>query len=636
MKRNLRFLRLVVLFLIPLLAAPAQAAALRQGNGAVTVFDSAGQPLTALTDGDALALEVSLPAPVPAALEVTFRLAGSAASLAGCSIPAGKQTCRSATFPALGWYWNEAGNAQPAVSVQAYAGADLLGASASLAIRPRPVVLVHGFISSYETFHAYLGPQGFLAQVGLQGFAVGDGQIPGVLNTGNASDPAARTNSVAQNAEVLRQYIQGVKDQTGAQMVDLVVHSMGGMISRYYIDRVMAERDVAQLIMFGSPMGGSDCTVLTAALGFALPGSLEIRQAYMQGVFNRQITHRKGIAFYDLAGTAILEPFKAPCTAVPSDLVVARDSVTAIPLEHHEFPALHSDLHALQETFDGYALPLLKKPAGSFQDVPDPQPPAGQSAPLQFTRVYTGQVPAGGAQDLKIQIDQDVAVASFALYDPTRSLGIKVLGASGNEIELSTEKNGFIQVDDPSTLVYLGYGFQNPKPGPWQVTLLATPDTPSSGAQYAISVYFIGGAELKAQTSTLVPAPGETVTISASLDLGSQPLEITQAQALVRQPDGVVQTVDFQPGQTISAGWQASLPGPHGIDLLVTGRAPDGSPVERTAFLALEVQPGEADVRANRLLVGGMAAGAFCLLTLVLAGVGLAFWMSRRKSRARR
>jgi hypothetical protein len=387
--------------------------------------------------------------------------------------------------------------------------------------------------------------------------------------------------------------------------------------------------------MFGSPMGGSDCSALVASLGFALPASLEIRQAYMQGVFNQQITHRRGIAFNDLAGTAILEPFKAPCTAVPSDLVVARDSVTAITLEHQEYPAMHSDLNHLPEIFDSYALPLLKKPAGSFQDAADPQPPAGQSVPLQFTRVYTGHVPAGGSQELAIQIDKDLAVASFALYDSTRSLDIKVVGASGNEIQLTPEKNGFIKVDDPSTLVYLGYGFENPKPGPWKITLLATPQTPSGGAEYAISVYFIGGAALQAQTSTLVPAVGERVTISASLDLGGQPLEITRAQALVRQPDGTIQTVDFTPGQAVSAEWQAEVPGSHGIDLVVTGKAPDGSPVERTAFLSVEVQPGAQQVNEKRLFALMLTAGS-CLLLLGLVVIAvLAFWL-RRRSRAAR
>src|SRR5512141_1266197 len=157
-------------------------------------------------------------------------------------------------------------------------------------------------------------------------------------------------------------------------MVDLVVHSMGGMISRYYIDRLMQDRDVAQLIMLGSPMGGTDCSVLPASLGFFLPASLEIRQSYMLGVFNRQITHRHGVEFYDLAGTAIDQAFKSPCAAVPNDLAVPLVSVNAIPLQSSKLGVLHTELTNSPLVFQSFVQPLLQKPAGSFTIAADPPP----------------------------------------------------------------------------------------------------------------------------------------------------------------------------------------------------------------------------------------------------------------------
>jgi hypothetical protein len=50
--------------------------------------------------------------------------------------------------------------------------------SEAIYVKPRPVVMVHGFISNAETWTAYLGNNGFLASIGLQGFAAGDGQVP--------------------------------------------------------------------------------------------------------------------------------------------------------------------------------------------------------------------------------------------------------------------------------------------------------------------------------------------------------------------------------------------------------------------------------------------------------------------------
>ena len=515
-------------------------------------------------------------------------------------------------------------------TVHATAEADeTLGVSQAVQVGPRPVVLVHGFISSWETWNRYLGPDGYLASLGLQGFAVGDGQVPGVMNTGVITNPPGRTNSIAQNAEILGQYIAAVKEQTGAEMVDLIVHSMGGMISRYYIDRVMQERDVAQLIMLGSPMGGSDCSVLPAALGFFLPASIEIRESYMRGVFNQQITHRKGIEFYDLGGTAIDESFKSPCTDVPNDTVVSLDSINAIVLQSSQLEAIHSDLTLSDSAFADFVKPLLQKPAGSFVSPPDPAPVSGSGSLLDFTRVYTGRVEAGSSTDLTINIEPGVMVASFALYDASRSVTTIVRGASGNIIELDPQANGFIRIDDPSSLFYLGYGFQNPRPGPWRITIQATESTPPTGTDFAISVYFVGGARLNASSATLIPQIDDDLEFTANVTLNGQALEITQAQAVIRQPDGGIETLEFPAGQNVSMTWTSREPGTHAVDIMVTARAPDGSLIERTDFLAIEVQPnpGRTRIAFNLVLV-------IAFVLLFVTGFFLAvFWLVRRLRR---
>jgi hypothetical protein len=399
--------------------------------------------------------------------------------------------------------------------------------------------------------------------------------------------------------------------------VDLVVHSMGGLISRYYIDRIMKERDVAQLIMLGSPMGGSDCSVLPAALGFFLPASIEIRESYMRGVFNQQITHRKGIEFYDLGGTAIKDSFKSPCTEIPNDTVVSFESINAILLQSSKIDDIHSDLTSSQKAFTDFVEPLLEKPAGSFVAQPDPAPTALAESPLDFTRVYTGHVDQGGSTELTINIEPGIVVAAFALYDASRSVTTVVRGASGNVIQLNAETNGFIRIDDPSSLLYLGYGFQNPRPGPWKITVQATESTPASGADFTISVYFVGGAKLESASSTLVPPLNETITLTANISLKGQPLQITQAQAMIKHPDGKTETVDFHAGQNVSTTWTPRQAGTHALDIVVTALAPDGSSIERTDFLAIEVQPNFSEGRITSNLILLMTV-ILCIVTLIL------------------
>ena len=119
----------------------------------------------------------------------------------------------------------------------------------------------------------------------------------------------------------------------------------------------------------------------------------------------------------------------------------------------------------------------------------------------------------------------------------------------------------------------------------------ATGATPSNGTDFAISVYFMGGAKLEARSSTLVPQINEQVRLDANLSLNGQSLEIREAQAAIRDSDGKVETVNFPAGQNISATWIARKAGTYAVDIVITGLTPDGSTVERTDFLAIEVQP---------------------------------------------
>ena len=589
---------------------------LQTGATTITILNRAGKPVSQITDGDNIQVQITLPQAATQPEDISFLLDDT--TVASCSIKTGGTNCKTDSFLSLGWYWNVNGEPQDGVILQASTNnGGIVAQSDPITVKPRPVVMVHGFLSNPETWTPYVGSNGFLASIGLQGFAVGDGQVPGRLNTGDMLNPTGRTNTIAQNAGILSQYINEVKQKTGAEMVDLVVHSMGGMISRYYIDRVMQDRDVAQLIMLGSPMGGSDCAVLPAALGFYLPASIEIRQSYMRGIFNEQIKHRNGVEFYDLGGIAITDAFKSPCTDTPNDMVVSFGSVNAIPLQSSQLSDIHSDLTLSTQVFQDFVKPLLQKPAGTFHYAPDLDPLARSSSPLEFTRVYTGHVNAGGSTDLTINVDAGLSVASFALYDASRSITTVVRGASGNVIQLSPEANGFVQVDDPSSLFYLGYGFQNPKPGPWNITVQATDKTPAGGTDFAISVYFVGGVKLDATSSTLIPQIKEPVQFDARLTLGSQNLEITQAQAVIKDSDGNVETLDFPTGQNISVEWTPQKSGTYAVDIVATGVAPDGSTVERTDFLAVEVQPNPSKGQITFNLIAVVAVVLLVLFFIV-------------------
>jgi hypothetical protein len=337
----------------------------------------------------------------------------------------------------------------------------------------------------------------------------------------------------------------------------------------------------------------------------------------MIGIFNHQITHRRGIHFYDLAGTAILKPYQSPCADVPNDTVVSLGSIKAIPLASSQIDTIHSELTISQAVFEQFVRPLLENPADQFAPAPDSEEAASVSSPLQFKRVYQGHVDPGGSTELTINIEPDIRVASFALYDPTRSTAVSVKGASGKVIELDPQTNGFIRIEDPSSMLYLGYGFENPKPGPWKVTVLATDTTPAGGADFAISVYFVGGAALQVESGILIPRVGEEVNLTANLTLAGQPVEIRQGQAIIRHPDGTMESLDLAPGIKTSVQWKPASPGVYGIDMVIAGQGPDGTSIERTGFLAIEAQanPSKATITTN---LAGLVISVLLVAALVV------------------
>ncbi len=608
------------LFIQPLLLVSAQAE-----NTEIRLLDEDNQPQTYIVDGNPVRLQIERPAPASSAVEVAFVSPGVDTPLAICTIPSGQTTCQSETFAALGLYWGADGQPTPSREIAALVNGEPTG-SLAVTVLPRPVVMVHGFNSNFHAWDTYLGPQGYLAQIGLFGFAVGDGQVQGVMDTGGLADPFARTNSIAENAVILGEYIRNVQKATGAKKVDLLVHSMGGMIARYYLDRVMTEDDVAQLIILGTPMAGSSCAVLPASLGMLLPATIEIQPAYMVNVFNQQIVRRQGVPFYALAGTKLLDAVQSPCTPVPSDIVVTVDSVKAIPMPVQEMALLHTEMTTSRQVFDTFVVPLLKTSPNRFETPADP--PAGSNAPAsaQFSQVFSGFLAPGETRDVVIPIDANVTVANFALYDTSRSLEVVVTGASGNQIELDPVKNGLLRVDDPSTLVTLGYGFNQPKPGQWVVTLKTTPDTPAQGAHFALAAQFNGGARLEVRQDKTVPAQGETVTLRAALNKDNEPVPMQTAQVVIRKPDGQAETQTMQ----IAEGeayleFAPDQAGIYSLEVRIVGQDAGGFTVDRAAFLTLEAQPSERQIGLNQAL---FAAG----LVVVLLMLGVIGWRKRLRT----
>jgi triacylglycerol esterase/lipase EstA (alpha/beta hydrolase family) len=93
---------------------------------------------------------------------------------------------------------------------------------------PRPVILVHGTFEdmsgSWQALSPLLYDNGYCVFALNYGSSGGSGQL-GIYATGE----------IAQSAEQLASFVTRVLGATGASKVDLVGHSQGGMMPRYYL-----------------------------------------------------------------------------------------------------------------------------------------------------------------------------------------------------------------------------------------------------------------------------------------------------------------------------------------------------------------------------------------------------------------
>lgn len=127
-------------------------------------------------------------------------------------------------------------------------------------IAPRPVILVHGMWQDATWWDPYLGSRGFLASTNpaWKGFAVD------TLDTGSPLRPLSSVNTVQQNADLTWEYISEQMRVTNAHQVDVVAHSLGGVITRRLLHDPnygsSAQEAIHTVILLGVPDGGSPCS----------------------------------------------------------------------------------------------------------------------------------------------------------------------------------------------------------------------------------------------------------------------------------------------------------------------------------------------------------------------------------------
>jgi pimeloyl-ACP methyl ester carboxylesterase len=131
-----------------------------------------------------------------------------------------------------------------------------------------PVLLIHGYLATKGSLHLleeHLARRGHV----VMSFRFGP------INLGDIRDSAG----------LVARKVESIVAQTGVTQVDIVGHSMGGLVGLYYVKRLGGRHRVRRLVLLGTPTQGTWSALFglfTAPLGLAslqlLPGSPFLRE----------------------------------------------------------------------------------------------------------------------------------------------------------------------------------------------------------------------------------------------------------------------------------------------------------------------------------------------------------------------
>jgi len=195
-----------------------------------------------------------------------------------------------------------------------------------------PVLLIHGYFATRGSLHL------LEKHLTMRGLIVMSYPLGGpFLNIGDIRDSAG----------LIARKVESIIAQTGVARVDIVAHSMGGLVGLDYLKRLGGRHRVRRLVMLGTPAQGTWSALLglvTAPLGLAslqlLPGS----------PFLRELAERPLPPGADVVSIGALRDWLAPIASTVLDGV-----------RHIALPTGHSGLLVDAEVAD-VVVKILREP----------------------------------------------------------------------------------------------------------------------------------------------------------------------------------------------------------------------------------------------------------------------------------
>lgn len=427
---------------------------------------------------------------------------------------------------------------------------------------------------------------------------------------------ACYTPPLVSNVYYLKQAIQQAKDNTGQPKVILITHSMGGLVSRAYVEGSGYRGDVQALFTFGSPHLGAPTDVITfffngVSLGSVCqnlqPGACDFTTTGMS-IFNRSHHKNGSIIYHVISGDAPWWTRSAAGIALDAliwgadDGIVPLDSGRAKNLGYFDrrttgevhVPMFGSN-HYFASNSDSYRycikniLVYGNNNCGSVGWSSTSQTADSLPALTQHTPFETGVLLTG--QTITRNISLEAGPTIFNAQWQNGTLALKLIAPNGQTIDPA------FAAANPSVVTYVGdatgatYYFPNAITGTWQMALQAV-NIPASGASFTTFAAFDSNITLTSTTNQDFYVPGANATITATL--GGSPSSATITAKILRS-DGVTDTLPLSPvgnGQYQASYVVPNTPGYTEVQVAASGTSASSLSFERAApSLLFQISP---------------------------------------------
>ena len=399
--------------------------------------------------------------------------------------------------------------------------------------------------------------------------------------------------------------------------VNIVAHSMGGLVSRKYIAE-SSHSDVAKLVMLGTPNTGSKTANLSLPWGWLIypiiPALWNLTTDYLQYYFNPFINTSKGAKFYYFAGDGGSNPIED----FPNDGIVSRASVFGSPVPGTQIrrPDVHAVLRESPETLnlvmnalEDWPLPTVQAQSPAEDEEPDVDEPIVKSD--------GGLMLAHSSRTITVTLDTaDKAyfILDYSSMAAQSDLSLVLTDPDGRQIDRTVAASdpllSFDAMETEPGDKFQEYEVTLPHTGIWTLGITSTGNISAPGVVYFATVTISNALNLQGQSQQELYQPGEPAVITATLAVGQTPLPGAQVSVQVSNFDTRLAQVSlFDDGAHQDGGTNDGLyggvfsgtavGGVYTLDFAAKGLTPDGESFERMQVDAFTVITPTAKLSAE-------------------------------------